>query len=817
MVVLFAAAITGVLLARISASQLLPFAIMVVAFVALVAGRGNVSWLTIALATIAVFCFLHQRHAHFETEDSIAHLVDHRWRPVVLQARLLTPFEKELDTLAQLHTESHERQYRSTADVEITAYRREGVWTELGGRARLVVAGTADHLLPGDLVRLDAEAERIKPPTNPGEFDVRDVYSVRQQATRVKAASPDHIRLVQPGPISAARVLGWMGNRGEQVLQRLLGEETSALAAAIVLGRREAVPEELRIELLETGTIHLLAVSGLHLGILAAALWLLLTGFGLNPTARTVLVIAACAVYMALTGGRPPVLRAFLLISVWMVGTRLGRPRDGLNALATVGFLLLIYNPAIVTRPGPQLSFLAVAVLLWASRSTFTAPAKESDPINELIASTRPAPLRYLRARTARLWSVVAISGWVTLFTTPLVWHQFHVISPVAVVANVVISPLLSIALITGMATALCGSVSDILGAPFAFVTHGSLEAIVVLVRLFASLPYGHFWFPSPPGWLVLSFYATVTLAFWRSLRPGFFVAIFVIWTSIALAIATRPMDLDDAELRATFVDVGHGTSVLLQTADSVWLYDAGRMGDPLYSSRSIEGVLWSERIHKIDTLCISHADADHYNAVEQLAQRFRIGRVVVPADLFEATDPPLQRLRQQLQARGIAIEAVSAGTTLRMGPVDAQVLHPPAQWQGASDNAQSLVLCIKVGDRVLVLPGDLEGDGTELVLASPPPPRDGVLMAPHHGSLQQSPAPLLAWCRPRIVVISGGERAARREAVQAAGQMGAEVFVTSRDGAIRTTFRRFSSSIAVETYSVDDGWHFETSTTTRQ
>jgi competence protein ComEC len=302
-----------------------------------------------------------------------------------------------------------------------------------------------------------------------------------------------------------------------------------------------------------------------------------------------------------------------------------------------------------------------------------------------------------------------------------------------------------------------------------------------------------------------------------RGTRQRSLAVVLVVWLLIGLALfafgprgflgwhANRSVP-KNAELRCTFVDVGHGTSVIIEMPDGrVWLYDAGHMGLSERSHEVIASPLWSLQTARIDTLVISHADSDHYNATPGLIQRFPIGRIVSTKRFWESTSREAQLAHQAVLNSGNAREFWNSQSEVVFDDetVQVDVLHPPPAFRGETDNADSLCLQIEYAGVRVLLPGDIEGSGM-LTLCESPPRRCQIMMAPHHGSLSHDVSELMEWCDPKIVVISGNERAIRPNVLQrfvAAEKLG----ITFADGAVQI---RVTSQGTVESYHWDeDRW----------
>ena len=244
---------------------------------------------------------------------------------------------------------------------------------------------------------------------------------------------------------------------------------------------------------------------------------------------------------------------------------------------------------------------------------------------------------------------------------------------------------------------------------------------------------------------------------------------------------------MKDCAIEATFVDVGHGTSVVLRFSPrDVWLYDCGRMGNESGSSRDIDAVLWSMGVTSLRGIFLSHADSDHYNAVPGVLRRFTVGQIITPPGMLAELEADLEDVRAAIRAAGIPNQQVSAGAVIEVSGRAISVLHPPADRLEGSDNANSLVVTAAHAGVTLILPGDLEPPGTVLLVNQDRPAPGSVLMAPHHGSLTMDASSMLQWARPRETIVSGGRRARRPEVRHMLAAFGSAVHVTAEVGAIR-------------------------------
>jgi len=219
-------------------------------------------------------------------------------------------------------------------------------------------------------------------------------------------------------------------------------------------------------------------------------------------------------------------------------------------------------------------------------------------------------------------------------------------------------------------------------------------------------------------------------------------------------------------------------------------LYDAGRLGSPVLASRAISSFLWSRGITHLDAVVISHADADHYNALPALLKQFSCGAVYVSPVMFLGRGRALEALRMALDQSGVPVREVWSGDRLRLeGGATAEILHPPRSGVLGSDNANSIVLALEYKDRRLLLTGDLEPPGLDDVMAEAPADCD-VLLAPHHGSPSSDPPGFAEWTTPEWIVVSGGPRDRLPEVAAAYETRGARVLHTAERGAVQVVIR---------------------------
>ena len=367
-------------------------------------------------------------HVHWFTTrgDEIGRLASQESSPVCLEAIALT---NPRWSPAPPHNPMQTIPSRDRSEIQLQVVRaRDGInWRAVSGKTRLTVDGRLRGVKAGDRVQVFARMRKPAATRNPGDFDYARFLKTRGQFCQLGASFPDCVSVIARGSAwSPRRLIGDVRQRFNNLLWRHVDHDRSALASTILLGAREQLDRERTEAFFTTGTIHLLAISGLHVGMLAYVFWLM-ARVGMLTRRKTLLAAAIFVVlYAMLTGARPPVMRAAILI-VTICGARLiGRQAFSFNTLAIAAILILAINPTQLFQAGTQLSFLAVATLGVCAPMLVRRPIQ--DPLARLIAGARPLPVKFSRRAGGFAWRLWLTSTLIWLVALPLVLFQFHFI-----------------------------------------------------------------------------------------------------------------------------------------------------------------------------------------------------------------------------------------------------------------------------------------------------------------------------------------------------------------------------------------------------
>lgn len=660
----------------------------------------------------------------------------------------------------------------------------------VSGKVQLRVAGHLVDVRVGDEIEVTGWIGRPQPPANPGDFDYADFLRRHRIDTVLHVSEPTAVTVTRAGSSHhIGRFFARMRRAAESVLVRRLNVDLEPVAAALLIGERGRLPEDDRDAFAQSGMMHVLAISGLHVGIFAAFVWFICRLLNLAEWSTTFAVLLAVVALAVLSGGRPPIVRAAVLIFITMLGGPWHRQATILNSLAVSALLLLSVNPTNVFDTGAQLSFLAVLGIVWAepgrrssSTTQFTLGDDEKAQTT-LFDALRPA-LEYAR-QTCRL-----LCG-IWLFTAPLAAATFHLFSPIGWLLNLLLMPLVVVMLWCGYAMLISAALIPFAASAFAVLFGGLLAGFLAVVRWSAELPWGHFDLPDIPTWWVVGYYAGLAAWMlirrrrkWSALRGVFLIAA---WCAVGVFVPV--LSPAERELRCTFLSVGHGVSVLIEAPNGkTLLYDAGCIDDARRPFRAVRHALWSRGKSSLDGIVVSHADLDHMNAAPKILDEIPTAGVFVSPSMLDETQAGVLRLLTAANRNHVPIQSIGRGDAV---PLDAnvsiQVLHPPAGKVYETDNENSIVLRIRFAGRSILLTGDLEGAGLAQLMESEG--GDDVVMAPHHGGRKSNIPEFAAWAQPKTVIVCTGDYDRWRDLADTYAA-GTEILATSVHGAVTVTVR---------------------------
>ncbi len=750
---------------------------------------------TVLIAAGMGFCVLgalRMLHDGTPSWNDIEHVIGADVQVAAVRGRVATQPQIYFDTGAS--TRPNPLSPTTTFTLRVDAILGRTQWQPARGSLSIRIGEPMADLAWGDAVELYGQLAPVRPASNPGQWD--RARSLAHRNIKGTLAVKNAAGMLRPGQGSRG-VRRWLqrvpARWARAALMADFHEKSphTGLLRALILGDRTGITSRTYDAFARTGLLHLISLSGLHVGLLLALVWRLGRCFGLLKPGRAVLSLGMLLIFMLVVPARPPTVRAVVIGSVFCVGVLMHRYARPWHSLACAAMLLLWVRPTQLFEVGWQLSFACVVgILLWAEpiRCVLMSLIGESE-------SDRP-----FQARDPRSWGHGLVRSAVALLSIGvsaylggagvLITH-FHTITPLACVWTVLVMPLIALLLNLGFLKLIFGMLPGV-HALGALVMTGILHVTTMLVHVVADLPPGPLVVGAMPQAAILMYYLLLLgLTLWYRLRPRtshwpWLAAAMLIITFAALG-AVRQRKTEGLIL--TCLDVGHGQALVLQIQDQVIMLDAGSLYNPEVGRSIILPFLNHRGLPTVHALVLSHHDSDHINAVPQLMRYGRIRRLLAPTVLLAR----IQELGEASVLYGetgkpLPIEILPpnlpVGNSARL-----EVLWPSTEAErvSRSDNNSSAVLLLHYAGRRILFCSDIEAEVQGKLLARHPQLTVDVLVAPHHASLKTLHPEFIPQLKPRVV-LGSCTRSQFQQGRVLRTCPGREVWLTARDGAIEIT-----------------------------
>ena len=715
--------------------------------------RSRISALAVLVVLASVGALRHHQCWTSRPANDISRVELQDDSPVRLVGVVESPVEVR-DGDASPQTPAWMKGDRSSFDLSVE--RLKGIHDlPVTGLVRVDVTGHLIGLGIGDRVEVLGHIRIPGPPREPGGFDLQAWLKSRGIDRAMNVEHPDAIsRMGDASTLAhrAARFRHSLRTDCEQLLAGVLSPGVRAVGTSLLLGTRTGITDEVREAFINSGTMHLLAISGLHVGILATLTFAACRLGGLSTGATVLTVLAALLSYTVLTDLRPPVLRSALLGCLVVAAVPAARVMSGLNLLAGTALAMLLWNPLDLFDLGAQLSFLAVGAILWSARAARIWSRPTDDGLLDSDLTPFQRHWRGLRRKAAEGYFVTAA---IWLFTLPLTLAWFQLFSPVGFLINVVLVPFSVPLLATGFLTLAVGLVLPWLAWLPGLLYDACLRLLMLVVNAAAGTPWGHLNVAGPGVWQLCLFYTLLALAVMLPVRLWQNRA----WATLALSVVVmlawslRPKSSDN--LVVTFLDVGHGGAVLFEfPGGETALFDAGSFGRGDAAEQTIHRALQARRIAALNALVLSHADSDHYNAAAGLIQKMPIGSVYISQAFPDPAQWSVAEVCETAARCGVPLRLIQAGDSFSLSRNCAlEVLHPSGRFRDKLDNAHSIVLRATFAGRRVLVTGDVEKGGVRALMEAHPAQSIDVFQAPHHGGKLSNTSDLARWARPTWVI----------------------------------------------------------------
>jgi len=659
------------------------------------------------------------------------------------------------------------------------------------GRFLLTVKDCPIQLDYGDQIRFLSKVRQPSNFGNPGCFDY--VNHLAREGIYTTGYLVDTKYLAKMGgQRNHLHFIGKLRNTIRETFFKNLESPSRGIALAMILGEKGEISSTLREEFVIAGVAHLLAISGLHVGIVAAVAYLLIR-WVLTRSYRLILLISIhkwasflaifpVIFYSVLSGWNLPTQRAVIMVIAYLVAMIMGRERDLINTLCLAAFIILFFSPPSLFDISFQLSFVSVFFLIYLiPKISLLLPEERS--VAKLHYQWEIKVFRWL---SGSIFATVSA----TLGTLPLVALYFNRFSLIGIIPNLILIPLLGFVTVPlGLIISISSLISSTITLPFLKLDEIIIDDSIILIRFFAHLPLSDLRVSTPTLFEICLFYTGLFLLcnFKRSRNVRYSLICIVFLLTFDL-LYYQYKDRFNPLLRITFLDGGQGEATLIEFPyGSKMLIDGGGFYkvDLDVGERSIAPFLWKRKIKRIDYLVLTHLHPDHINGLPFIARNFT-PRVF----WWNGDEVPLMlaaRVHEIIgQVEGNSLVANRKTPPLTINGARIDFLHPPPRspWVG---NNNSLAFTITLGEVSFLFTGDIEKEAEEEIIHARGDLKSTVIKVPHHGSLVSSSEEFIKEVNPKVAVFTGkmGRVLPHPKIIQRYKLMGSKVIRIDQQGAV--------------------------------
>ena len=601
---------------------------------------------------------------------------------------------------------------------------------------------TPSHVMitPGTRVRFKARLRRMTSFSNPGGLDY--AANQRQQGIQIMAIPKSPLILIKPTIKQS-----WNGIRYavSEWISKTLPDNQQGLAQALMVGKRGGLDSETREHLMVSGTIHLVAISGLHLGLVATGCflifrmvlvlcWPLSNRFDVKPIAAG-LSIVPMFLYAFLAGWSISTQRAAIMVGLFLLAVALGRSRQIWRVLSLAASIILLHQPSALFSAGFQLSFLAVAGLIFFLPDDFQGHGWRKKVL-VIVLSTLVA----------------------SLVTAPIAAYHFHRAAPYGLMANLLAVPGISfVSIPLSLSALLTQPIHPGLGDFLLQLSGYSLELFQKWIVFTSSLP-GASQRLAGPSWigLVLScglfaLAGMMTQSLWR------WFCLLLIFPALLWPHHSPPKD----QLHLAVLDVGQAQSVVVHQPGGDWsIVDVGSGLSSYFNlgERVTSNYLWYYGVQRLKRIVISHPQQDHMGGVERVLRNFKVDNLWLgDFPLEEMDNARYYDLINLAENQGVDVRRFRHSFQQQEERVRWRILPPLLYENSKNHNDRSLVVEIGIGNHRFLLPGDATSNTEKWLLSQKTIKPVTMVLAPHHGSKSSSSFNFVQATHPKHLVFSVG------------------------------------------------------------
>ena len=600
---------------------------------------------------------------------------------------------------------------------------------------------------------------------NPGQFDANAYYK-NEGYTGILDAKD--IRIVkEEESFSPDIYLHRLNLAISEKYKKILGDKNAGSLSAMVLGDKRGLDEEIKELYQENSISHLLSISGLHISLLGGAVFLFLRRLKVSFSFPLITSSIILIIYGAFTGFSVSTSRAIVMMSVLFISFVIGKSYDLPSGLALAALILIVMNHRVIYQSGFLLSFFAVIGIFYIMPELLY--------IFKVDIYHKRGIIKGLHLLLASIISSISI----LLATLPIVLNNFYEVSLTGIILNIIVIPLMSLVVITGLLGGFVALVSEILGSFILGITHYILNLYTLFCRLGDRLTFLRLIIGKPDKWQIVLYYLILVIVFYflalkrrenklRSLKNNLpeeyntskriVVTGLMTFTSF-LILAYKPR-----EFSINMLDIGQGDCFVVNDGNNdIYISDCGSTTVQNVGKTRLLPFLKSKGWGKVDTIFISHMDKDHVNGVNDLLKcaEITIGRIIISAsyksDKLNCAE--LEELKELAKMRDIKLFYMKKGDEIVGKDISFRCIYPTGEEDIKDQNEASIVMRMDYKGLSMLFTGDIAGSTEEKIIEGSD--RDtldcDILKVCHHGSKNSSTDDFLKKVSPKLYLISCG------------------------------------------------------------
>jgi len=583
---------------------------------------------------------------------------------------------------------------------------------------------------------------------NPGGFDLKKYYHSNNITAFMSSNSISSIKLLSSSEDQyfISRIISKIRYSLNERISILVSPESSRIAKSLLLGNKNSIDDELKDKFRNTGVIHIIVISGLHVSFIVGILYIIGSLFRFKRQHLVYFILSGIVLYASMVGWRTPVTRAVIMASALLIGTISERRTVALNTLGIAAIFILLIKPGEIYQPGFHLSFLIVSSIYFFSNIYL-----------EKIPT--PLPTNFIKRMIRWFLPFLLMTTAANLMSMPLTAYHFNMITPLSFIVNIIAVPLAGILVSLGFTMIAFSYIYLPIGMVLASTYDLLTKSLLTILSYFSEKSNMAISIPEFPIWMLILLVALVfSFGYLNSSRGRLRVILLALlilngfsWSRSLSYKGAEVTFLDVGQGDAAYIEDSFGKNIIIDTGQSNFGSDAGRY--------AIGPFLRSKGINAIDYLLLTHQDSDHTGGAIYILENYYVDTLITSSS--DAGSSTYMKVLAAAEGRNVPRKKIEMGDEIKLGKYSTiNILHPHSNYglsSGGFNNNSSIVFKYNYGTSSILFTGDIESLAENKLVDSAYNLKSQILKVPHHGSSSSSSINFIEAVSPVEALISVG------------------------------------------------------------